>query len=251
MKDNISIKEIFDILKKRLLMISSITVIAVTAGVVLTFFVLTPTYQTSTLLLINQSSEDNQESLSGDINTQLDLINTYNVIISSPRILNPVIEELSLELNHEELKDKIRVGSEEESQVVSISVNEKDPVLAMDIANKIAEIFTRDVVDIMSINNVSILSEASLEETPIRPIPPLNIVISLLGGLMFSTVLSFFLESLDHSVRTEGDVEEYMELPVLGTVAQANKKNIKSRNPAFDENSSLTSDKKRSEKVGV
>ncbi|MDI3410697.1 Wzz/FepE/Etk N-terminal domain-containing protein [Bacillus sonorensis] len=77
------------------------TAAASTAAV--NYFLLTPVYQASVQILIN----GRQTSNFTDIQTNLELINTYNVIMKSPVILNKVKDDLNLQETTEELKKKL------------------------------------------------------------------------------------------------------------------------------------------------
>ena len=99
MEETISLKEIFEVLKKRLLLIIGLAAGAAVISALVTFFVLTPSYEASSQFIVNQSQEETAENPYdvNDIRTNVELINTYNVIIKSPRILDQVVEELGLD----------------------------------------------------------------------------------------------------------------------------------------------------------
>ncbi|PYZ92571.1 capsule biosynthesis protein [Salipaludibacillus keqinensis] len=221
MEETISLKEIVETLKKRIKMIIAITVAAVALAAVVSYFMLTPSYSSSTQLLVNQSTEEGQAYTSGELRTNLDLINTYNVIITSPRILEPTLEELNLERSMGALRNQINVSAEGDSQVVTISVEDDNPAMAVQIANAVGEVFQRDIVDIMNVDNVSILSAAELSDSPspVSPNPTLNMAIAMVVGLMAGVGLAFLLEFLDNTVKTEDDVEQKLGIPVLASIA--------------------------------
>ncbi|MDT9026806.1 YveK family protein [Rossellomorea yichunensis] len=220
MEETISLKELIQTLKKRMSLIIILTLMAVLVSAAISYFVLTPIYQSSTQLLVNKSNDDQQSFNVGEVQTNLQLINTYNVIMKSPAILDIVIDDLNLDMTTKELNEKITVQSEKDSQVVNISVQDEDPKQAAAIANKIAEVFQTEIVKIMNVDNVSILAKAELGEnpSPIKPQPLLNIAIALVVGLMAGVGLAFLLEFLDNTVKTEQDIEKGLELPVLGVI---------------------------------
>jgi capsular polysaccharide biosynthesis protein len=220
MEETISLKELFEIIKKRMLMIVVITVAAVALSALVSYLVLTPIYQSSTQLLVNQSKVEQQMISTGDIQSNIQLINTYNVIIKSPIILDKVITELNLERSAGALNSQISVGSEQNSQVLLISVQDVEPALAVQIANTTAAVFQKEVVSIMNVDNVSILSEARLAENPapIKPNPKLNMAIAFVVGLMAAVGLAFLLEFLDNTIKTEKDVENHLGLAVIGAI---------------------------------
>lgn len=94
MGESTSLKEILSTLTKRILLIMIVTAAATAAGGLISFFALTPIYENSTQILVNQSKNERKEVQFNDVQTNLQLINTYNVIIKSPAILDEVIKEM-------------------------------------------------------------------------------------------------------------------------------------------------------------
>lgn len=227
MKENmeeISLTEIFQTLKKRVWLIFSITSIAAIASAIISFFILTPIYQSSTQILVNQTNNEQALYNVSDIRTNIELINTYNVIIKSPAILDKVIEELEIERSYGQLNSQISVASQNNSQVISITVQDPDPVLAAKIANTTATVFQREIIKIMNVNNVSILAQASIGDnpSPVKPQPLLNIAIAVVVGLMVGVGIAFLLEYLDNTIKSEQDIARILDIPVLGTVTVIN-----------------------------
>lgn len=220
MEETISLRELFDTLKKRLWLIVSITLLATIISGVVSYFFLTPIYQSSTQILVNQSKSEQPIYNVNDIRTNLELINTYNVIIKSPAILDKVVAEMGLDRSSGALNEQITVSSENNSQVIAIAVQDPDPVMAVNIANTVATVFKREIVNIMNVDNVNILAKAEIKDNPapVKPRPLLNIVIALVVGLMAGVGLAFLLEYLDNTIKTEQDIEKILELPVLGAV---------------------------------
>lgn len=220
MEETISLKELLQTLRKRLALILAITLTAVIISGVVSFFFLTPIYQASTQILVNQKSEDQVYYNSQELQTSMQLINTYKKLISSPRILDIVANELSLDIDGKQLSGQVTVQTDD-SQVVSISVQDANPQQAVDIANTIASVFTKEIVDIFEVNNVSVLWTADVTDAqaPVKPQPFLNIAIALVVGLMAGVGLAFLLEYLDNTVKNEQDVEKILELPILGVIS--------------------------------
>ena len=222
MEETISLKELFQTLKKRMALIIIITLVAVMASGAISYFVLTPVYQSSTQILVNQTAEEGQYS-TNEVQTNLQLINTYNIILKSPVILEKVIDELDLNMSAGQLNGKLTVQNEQNSQVVNLSVQDENAATAAEIANTTAEVFRNEIATIMSIdvNDVTILSPAVVTEnqSPIKPQPLLNIAIALVVGAMAGVGLAFLLEYMDNTVKTEQDIEKIAELPVIGVIA--------------------------------
>ncbi|MDQ0339448.1 capsular polysaccharide biosynthesis protein [Caldalkalibacillus uzonensis] len=216
----LDLRELFAILSKRLPLIGIITAVAILVSGLVSYFVITPQYEATAEILVNQSrpgSEINQ----GDIRTNLELMNTYQVVIKSPRILELVIERYNLDKTFNELNEQINVSAVRDSQVMSVSVTDPSPEQAAFIANAVAETFQREIVNLMNVDNVHIMAEAKLPDkpTPVKPKPLLNMAIAGVVGLMTAVGLAFLLEYLDNTIKTEQDVERILGLPVLGTIA--------------------------------
>ena len=70
--------------------------------------------------------------------------------------------------------------------------------------------------------SVTIIDQAKVVGTPL-PISPnfaLNIMLSVVAGLFFGVVLTFFVEYLDTSIKTVDDVEKYIGVKVIGIIPQ-------------------------------
>lgn len=219
-EETISLQEILKIIKKRLLLIITLTIVAVSIAIVLSFYILTPIYQAQTQILINQKGSSEEVYSWSQIETDLQLINTYNDIIKSPVILSKVIEELKIDTTPEQLTNQITLLSESDSKVLKIEVQDSNPEKAANIANVTAEVFKEQIPSLINVDNINILSAAKLSEnpSPVKPNKTLNIAIGAVIGIMLGIGLAFLLEILDTTIKDEKDVEEILGIPIMGIV---------------------------------
>src|SRR5690625_5304950 len=124
MEETISLQEIFDIVKKRFKLIIFMTIGAAIIAAGVSYFLMTPIYQSSGQFIVNQNDAESNRVDSSTIRTNVELIKTYENIISSDAILNDVIEELNLPYSASKLDDKIQISNDQGSQVVTLTVKE-------------------------------------------------------------------------------------------------------------------------------
>ncbi|QMT16766.1 capsular biosynthesis protein [Planococcus maritimus] len=244
MEETISLQDLFKTLKKNLGIILLTTILAITIAGAVSFMFLTPIYENSTQILVNQEQTEASQLTNQNIQTDLQLINTYSVIIKSPAILDQVIEQMNLDASAEALTQKITVNTAENSQVVNVVVRDEDPKQAVEIANTTAQVFETDIQELMNVDNVSILSAAVLKEnpSPVEPNPVLNMAIAAVVGLMLGVGVAFLREYLDTSMKTEQDIEDILGVPLLGVIspikeeAKLQEKPVTNRRKAADVN---------------
>lgn len=222
MEETISLGEIFEVIKKRFLLILAFVFGAALVAAVVSFFVLTPTYQSTSQFIVNQGQQDPTQQFNvNDIRTNVELINTYNEIIKSNAILDEVVEKLNLSFTAGTLAKNIQVSSAQSSQIVTVTATDTNPVVATKIANATVEIFQDKIPDLMNVDNVKILTSAETpaNPAPVAPNPKLNIAIALVLGGMIGVGLAFLLEYLDKTITTEEDIEKHLGLPILGVIS--------------------------------
>jgi capsular polysaccharide biosynthesis protein len=106
----VDLRDIIQLIQKRIWYIISITILATAVSGLISFYIMIPQYQAATELLVNQDQIEGQFN-QGDIRTNLELINTYKVVMTSSRILDEVIEEYKLDKTYQGLKNQINVST--------------------------------------------------------------------------------------------------------------------------------------------
>ncbi|WP_085522662.1 YveK family protein [Tuberibacillus sp. Marseille-P3662] len=229
MEETISLREIFATLRKRLKLIVLITLVAVLVSAVATYFFMTPKYQASSQILVNQSSNQKQGLDMNQVQTNVKLINTYSVIVKSPKVLEQVIQDLDLDYTPSQLKSLLTVNSSQDSQVFNVAIEQQDPEQAAAIVNKVGEVFQAKIPQLLNVDNVNILSAAEVPDDPqpVSPKPMLNMAIAFVVGLMVSVGLAFLLEYMNTTIKTEEDIQEVLDTPVLGVVSRIGSQDLK------------------------
>ncbi|WP_210137647.1 Wzz/FepE/Etk N-terminal domain-containing protein [Staphylococcus sp. GDH8C109P] len=222
MEETIDLSKLFTILKKNMKYLIILPIVFLVLSMVITFVFMTPKYSSSTQVLVNQKEIDNQ-MMAQQVQSNLQLVNTYSEIIKSPRILDKVSKNLKGKYSSKEISGMLTVSNQSESQILNIVVENESREAARKVANEIANVFSKDVSKIMNVDNVSILSKADTKGNQISPQPLVNSVVGIFSGLIVALIIIFLKEILDKRIKTEEDVSEILDLPVLGTIQNFSK----------------------------
>ncbi|WP_396128578.1 YveK family protein [Exiguobacterium mexicanum] len=228
-EETISLGELFSILKRSKWLIASLAIIAALIAFLVSSFVISPTYEASTQVLVAPKQSEQSIDL-GQVQSSINLVNTYRVIIQSPAILEQVQENVIGA--PDTIANLITVNSEQNSQVINIKVQHTNPVLATDIANEISDVFSKEVPELMSVDNVKVLSNASTPMFPVKPNILLNTAIATVLGVLIGVAIAFLKVVLDRRIKTEQDVEKILELPVLGSIPVIDKVEMRQQRQA-------------------
>jgi capsular polysaccharide biosynthesis protein len=206
-----------------------VTLLSIIISAVASFYFITPIYETSTSLIVSKRATATLDG-SGRIQIQdveMDrmLAETYAKIIKSRRVLDSVISKLGLNISATGLANKIQVTPEGNTEIINISVKDRDPVEAAKIANEVANSFVNNIIELMKIDNISIIDKANVPSTPVSPKKGVNIVVGGTAGFILSILLVFLKEALDRTIKTEDDIKDHLGLPILGIIPELEEKN--------------------------
>ncbi len=218
--EEISLKEVLFILRKRMKLILSLFLIAVLLSSIISLFVLDKEYQANTTLMVGRPKD-----YASDANIQYNelllnqkLVSTYGELIKTRAVAEEVIDNLNLDISYEQYKGKVNVSLVKDTELIQIIVKDTDPSVARIIADETANVFMDKVQEIMKVDNVHVIDKAETPTVPVSPNITLNIAIAAVLGLMIGVFVAFLLEFLDNTIKTPEDVEKYLNLPVLGSI---------------------------------
>ena len=220
-EETIELRELLEILLKRKLLIIIMTVLCTVAGGVYSVFLITPMYNAETTMMVNgaKNMTDIASSLDiGSINLSQKLVVTYGEIVKSRIVLEQTIDSLKLDMTYEQLLRKTTAQQVGGTEILKIAVQDEDPEQAAVIANKISDVFVKEVMRILKVNNVETIDKAIPIEKPVNVKTALNIAIAMILGLMLGVFTAFVLEYMDNTIKTENDVQKHLDLPVLGLI---------------------------------
>lgn len=214
----ISMPELLRFIRRKLWVVIAVALICFIGCALVCRFALTPQYTASTrIYVLNRSSESAGIDYS-DFQAANQLRKDYEVLITGKNVTSEVIQEIGLHMTDAGLASKITVSSPNDTRVLQINVTDENPKMAALIANKVREAAQRQIVEIMAIDAVNLVYEASVPTVPSSPHVTRNVVIATALGTLISLVVlvAFFLA--DDRIKTEEDVERYLNLSAIGMI---------------------------------
>jgi len=213
--DELDLKGIIKIIRKRIILIITVPIIFAAIGAIVSIYFIEPVYESSTTLIINQNKAQDAVISKADVDLSKSLIYTYAEMAKS----NTVLEKTKQALNLDKLdSNSITVSPVKDTQILKVSVQNTDAKLAKDIANTIVSEFTLEIIRITKTDNVAVVDYAKLPAELVKPNKLVNTAISGILGEIIIILLVFVIEYFDNTLKTEKDVEKYLELSVVGSV---------------------------------
>ena len=208
----------------KVLFVLLFVVIGFIGSYIFTFSTQVPIYESKTSLVLTKNDNNNATITQNDITLNKNLVPTYREIIKSRRILEQVIDNMDINIDYETLTKNVEVSSIENTELIVISVYDEDARLAKSIADEIASVFKKEIVDIYSIENISIIDQAQISTKPYNVNVLKQFVIGCGLGFLISSLIVALFFYFDDTIKTEEDIEQKIGLPVLGSVPKYTKK---------------------------
>ena len=226
--EDIDLKDVFKTFWNKKFDIIVILILFVIAGMVYTTNFVEPEYTSSTTLIlasINTNSQDGTTFVSADtavidkdITVNSKLVSTYSELIKSNKNIRQVKDNLKIDIDDEELKKSIDVNTVEDTELIRISVTNKNNLLACDIANEIADVFKDQIKDYYSIENVQTVDVAEESDEPSNINHKRDIAIFILLGMVVACGYVLIINILDNTIKSIEDAEKVTKLTVLAAL---------------------------------
>ena len=221
------LKKFFEILKEHLILIITTTIVTAFVFAIAVLFFIKPQYQSTTQMIVNQkiskTAEDTQ--LQGIQQADVQLVNTYKGIITSPAVNSRV--QSALGDNKLVKNSKVNVDTQPNSQVFNISVKSRNPNIAAEMANETATVFKKRLKHIMRSSRANVIARAHPNGSPVFPKKSLSILLGIVVGFILGVLLALFKA---YSAKTVDDLDyltKNLGLNDLGIVDDINLDNIR------------------------
>lgn len=224
--ESIEIKRILDILKSKKIFIVLILILFILMGYIYTYHYVVPKYKsTSTLLLIPSDTYENRELTNIELLINSELIHTYSSIAQNSKILKQTIHNLGLDITEKQLLKQMQVNIIDDSYIIEISIQDRDPKKSMDITNELSDVFLKEIKNIYNLNNIGVVDQAQFPIQPYNVHHTKDIILFLMAGVMVSFAYIMILYIFDNTIKKEEDIEDYIDIKSLGSIPVHNDKN--------------------------
>ena len=219
--EEVDLKEFIMLFWNKKVSIILITIIFMFIGIIYSVGFITPKYTSSTTLLLATSESSNSKTntiTTSDITLNSKLVSTYSELVKSKNVTRQVISNLGIDETEDELRDSITVSSVKDTELIKISVTDKNATNAYNIANEIAKVFTQKVSEIYNINNVQILDQAEISTTPSNINHAKDVIMFTFVGLFVAIVFVLVANMLDTTIKSSEEVEKLCNVPVIASI---------------------------------
>ena len=153
----------------------------------------------------------------------LQRVKSYPSLVKSPEVLEPVIRELHLSLQPDELGESIAADNPLDTVFLNVTARSPDAKISSEIANAVAEHLGKHIRQLETTagdSRVTVTPEltvpASPPPTPTSPKTTLNVAVGALVGLAAGLVFAIAAFRLDPRLRTVRDVQSAVGISVVG-----------------------------------
>lgn len=216
----IDLLEVINVLLGKIWLILSAAIFVALICFVVSKFVMIPTYESTTKIYILNKTDSSAVTYS-DVQMGTQLTKDYAELINSRYVLEEVIQKLALEDEYDGLLKKVSVNTPTDTRIVSITVEDTDPVRAMNIANCIREVASDHIQNVMDIEAVNVVETANM---PTEKASPSVLKWTVIGGVIGAFIVCVIIllrYLMDDTIKTTEDVEKYLGLSTLTLIPVA------------------------------
>lgn len=197
-------------------------VICVAGVYVYTQFFKVPKYKsTATIYILKQESEGNYAYTQSDFSLALNVVNDCVYMLKSSEVLDEAIDELGLQMTVSSLTKCITTRNPEGTRILEVSVETTSPEQSKRIADAICRIGAEKISATMSMDQVNIYSLGKVPTTPSNTTGIIHYVLIGIGAALLVFFVYFVAFLIDDKLKTEEDIEKYLNLTVLSVIPNA------------------------------
>lgn len=182
----------------------------------------TPKYTASTTLYVYSDGTINRnESMNvtySELYAAQYLADPYIAVLNSDTMMQLIANRLGLEQSPQSLRNAIRITTEENSLVLTISATHEDPQTAQNILLALVDEAPKEIERVIRAGGISVIDSAKLPTKPSSPNILRDTLAGALGGMLILLLVFVVIELTSSVVRNEEELQKMISVPVLGTI---------------------------------
>ena len=214
----IDLQDLFGLLLHKVWIIVLAAVVAGAIGFAVSFFLITPQYESTTSIYISTNKGSENSMTLGDAQLASQLTKDYEELILGRTVLEKVIDVYKLDESYESLKNRVTVANTSNTRIITITVKDPNPANAQIIANSIRDAAAIHIKDVTDVEAVNVADEANLPENPCEPSVPKWTLIAAIIGMVAAAGIIIVQYLMDDTIKSSEDIEKYLELSTLGLI---------------------------------
>ncbi|MDF2885345.1 MAG: ptk, partial [Clostridiaceae bacterium] len=217
MGESSSIKEILSVLKKRweIIIITALTVTIM--AVILSFYIIPPTYEANTKIFMRQENKSNNDN-NDESQINKNLIKTYSELIQTNDFIDKIIRENNFNINSEDILKELSVIPNVETQILEVKLRGRDKYFTEKILESICDELVKESKKINPYSNAKIIESVKLPKWKKSPNEATNIGIGSVLGVMLGILFVILLENFNTKISNKGQLEKAISVPVIGCI---------------------------------
>ena len=213
----IDLVELLGVILHNLWIIIVSGVIVAAAALLVSYFIITPKYESVTKIYV--ISKTNADTMTySDLQAGSTLTKDYKELVKSRPVLEEVLAETGIDVELKDLEAQITVEVPQDTRIVSITVEDKDPYEARIIADSVRIAASKHIREVMDTEAVNVVEEASLPIEKSSPSILKNTAIGYAVGLFLAIAIVIINYIMDDTIKTPDDVEKFLGVSVLGSI---------------------------------
>ncbi len=209
--------ELLQLVRKHLSLMIVLPIVCAVGMALVAWLVLPNTYSASvSMYVLTKTSDTSEGGLSNtDLTASQMLTNDVATLIKSDRVLSDTKNALKMDT----IKDfDVSVESATTTRVITLSVTGESAQSVAIVANKIAE--TTDTVarEVMDVQSINVIDTATEPTQPSGPPRTMYTAVAFLAGIFLALAIIVVMDALDTRVRNPEEIEELLDIPVIGRI---------------------------------
>lgn len=199
-------------------------------------------YATMYVLNANPNLVNYQYANMSDLNTAVQLLDTYMVVVRSSKVMNVVAERLQGKypgISTGFISSTLSMGSVRETGVLQINCSTGNAQLSADICNAVVDIAPAEIIRVVNAGSIEVIDYAEVPYGPDYRDPMKKGMLGAAAGAVLAGGLLVLLFLLNHKVTEAEELTDAYTPPVLSSVIREKKKSKAPGDFTLDKNSPL------------